>query len=300
MARLDVEWSCWPSGSTATTSKSRGSFARPSRPASVFSKATPRMRSGVRLDLGTPRRRAERENARIGWPVLLDAALSLGRLDEVAELTELLGQRPPGHVPPFLRAQLQRGLGLLAAARGEHDVVEAHLTDAVERFRGLGYPYWLARARPTSPPGSTSRRFRTGEAARTVRGGRRDARAARRGAGAGTGAGAARAPISCGERLRAGRGVRRRDTGRARSSQRRPRQRPAGRTAHARAAGRARGGRRRRAGARPWRCHRPAQPAGRQGDRRARRDLRGDADRAGLGARPLRAPPAYGSTRTHS
>ena len=52
----------------------------------------------------------------------------------------------PGRSLPTSAPSCSEGLGLLAAARGEHDVVEAHLTDAVARFRALGYPYWLARA----------------------------------------------------------------------------------------------------------------------------------------------------------
>ena len=58
----------------------------------------------------------------------------------------LLADRPPGHVPPYLRAQLARGRGLLAAASREHDGVEADLTAGIDGLRSLGYRYWLARA----------------------------------------------------------------------------------------------------------------------------------------------------------
>jgi class 3 adenylate cyclase/tetratricopeptide (TPR) repeat protein len=95
--------------------------------------------------VGATVRRIE-EGPRLAWPILLEAALALGRLDEVAALTELIEEEPPGLVSPYLRAQHRRGLGLLAAARADHDAVEAHLTDAIERFRALDYPYWLARA----------------------------------------------------------------------------------------------------------------------------------------------------------
>ena len=45
-----------------------------------------------------------------------------------------------------MRAQLARSRGLLAAARSDHDAVEADLLAAVEGFRSLGHVYWLARA----------------------------------------------------------------------------------------------------------------------------------------------------------
>jgi class 3 adenylate cyclase/tetratricopeptide (TPR) repeat protein len=86
------------------------------------------------------------EVSRQSWPDAVDAALALGRLDEADELVKLLEDRPPGHIPPFLNAQLRRARGLLAAARGETDGVESQLQDAVERLRKLAYPYWLARA----------------------------------------------------------------------------------------------------------------------------------------------------------
>jgi tetratricopeptide (TPR) repeat protein len=83
---------------------------------------------------------------RWGWPVAVDAALRLGRLDEAASLLELIAGRPPGHVPPFLRAQLDRFRARLAAARGERDGVEEDLRAAVAVLDDLGYPYWRALA----------------------------------------------------------------------------------------------------------------------------------------------------------
>jgi tetratricopeptide (TPR) repeat protein len=82
---------------------------------------------------------------RNAWPDTLEAALELGRLEAAGELLALLSHQPHGHVPPYLRAHLARGRALIAAAKGEHDTVEAHLTDAIEVFRSLAYPYWLAR-----------------------------------------------------------------------------------------------------------------------------------------------------------
>jgi class 3 adenylate cyclase/tetratricopeptide (TPR) repeat protein len=87
---------------------------------------------------------ASNENVRDSWPATLSAALALGRLEEARELLTLLDQRPPGHIPPYLSAQLVRSQALLAAAGGDHDEVEDALTRAISQMRELGYPYWLA------------------------------------------------------------------------------------------------------------------------------------------------------------
>ena len=84
--------------------------------------------------------------ARQLWPVGVDAAVAAGRLDVLEELVDLLGDRPPGHAPPFLRAVLARAQALLAEARGETEGVEDRLRRAVDEFARLGYPYWLAQA----------------------------------------------------------------------------------------------------------------------------------------------------------
>jgi tetratricopeptide (TPR) repeat protein len=81
---------------------------------------------------------------RIGFPAAVDATLALGRLDDAADLLSLAADRPPGQVPPYVRGQLSRGYGLLAAARGEMAVAEAHFRAAIDRFGSLRFPYWLA------------------------------------------------------------------------------------------------------------------------------------------------------------
>lgn len=86
------------------------------------------------------------EAVRNAWPDTLEAALELGRLDAAGELLALLSEQPPGDVPPYLRAQLARGRALVNAAEGEHDNVEADMSSAIEGFRSLAFPYWLARA----------------------------------------------------------------------------------------------------------------------------------------------------------
>jgi hypothetical protein len=72
--------------------------------------------------------------------------MALGRLDDAEHLLALLDERPSGQVPPYLRAQLARGHGLLAGARGDATAAEAQLAAAIEGFRSLGFPFWLATA----------------------------------------------------------------------------------------------------------------------------------------------------------
>jgi tetratricopeptide (TPR) repeat protein len=81
------------------------------------------------------------ESFRLAWPIAVEAALRAGLLDQVDELLDMVTGRPVGHVPPYLRAQLARFRGLLAAARGQHDGVEADLERAADILDDLGYPY---------------------------------------------------------------------------------------------------------------------------------------------------------------
>jgi hypothetical protein len=83
---------------------------------------------------------------RIGFPAAIDAALALTRLADADHLLSLLAERPGGHVPPYVRAQLARGHGLLAGARDDRATAESQLGAAAEGFRSLGFPYWLASA----------------------------------------------------------------------------------------------------------------------------------------------------------
>jgi tetratricopeptide (TPR) repeat protein len=87
---------------------------------------------------------ASNENMRIAWPATMDAAFRVGRLDAARDLLGVLEERPPGHIPPYLNAQLARGRALLAAAEGRHDAVEADLIRTANLMRDFDYPYWLA------------------------------------------------------------------------------------------------------------------------------------------------------------
>ncbi|MGI8682137.1 MAG: ATP-binding protein [Mycobacteriales bacterium] len=78
---------------------------------------------------------------RQAWPDGVEAALSLGRIDEVERLLLVVADRPRGHVPPYLRAQYARFRARLDAARGQHEVVENGFVTAETILAELGYPY---------------------------------------------------------------------------------------------------------------------------------------------------------------
>jgi class 3 adenylate cyclase/predicted ATPase len=103
-------------------------------------------RGDAMLDEAIGKLSVANESVRYAWPDTLQAALELGRVERARELVTLLGDEPPGHVPPFLRFQLARGRALTDWMADDQDGVEAGLTAAIEGFRSLGYPYWLARA----------------------------------------------------------------------------------------------------------------------------------------------------------
>jgi tetratricopeptide (TPR) repeat protein len=93
-----------------------------------------------------PRLGSSHEAIRAAWPLAVGAPLALGRLDAAEALIQELEQRPPGLVPPLLRAELRRNRALLAIARDQHEAVEADLVGAVKLYEGLGYPYLMGRA----------------------------------------------------------------------------------------------------------------------------------------------------------
>ncbi|MGH8893227.1 MAG: hypothetical protein ACRDWY_07975, partial [Actinomycetes bacterium] len=87
-----------------------------------------------------------RETFRVAWPTAVEASLELNRAEETDRLLAIVGDRPPGHVPPYLRAQLARFRALRSAGLATDEAVEADHRAAVAAFSALGYPYWLARA----------------------------------------------------------------------------------------------------------------------------------------------------------
>ena len=87
------------------------------------------------------------EGFRFGWPLALELALSANRLDDAARLLKVVVDEPPGHVPPYLKAQLARYTGLVRAALDDHETVEADLHRAITILTDLDYAYWLARTK---------------------------------------------------------------------------------------------------------------------------------------------------------
>jgi tetratricopeptide (TPR) repeat protein len=83
---------------------------------------------------------------RFAWPVAIEAALAVQRPDEARRLLALVAGAPPGHVPPYLRAQLSRYTALLDAAEDNAEDVETNLRRAIATLTDLAYPYWLGRA----------------------------------------------------------------------------------------------------------------------------------------------------------
>ncbi len=84
---------------------------------------------------------------RVAWMVTAHISVASGRDDAVAELVDLIASHPPGHVPPFLRAEVARlRAGLLTRTGGDLDEVEEGLRVAVATMEDLGYPYWQALA----------------------------------------------------------------------------------------------------------------------------------------------------------
>jgi hypothetical protein len=71
--------------------------------------------------------------------------LAVDDFETALKLLVPVAGRPPGHVAPFLQAQQLRCRGLVAAARHDGGNAEDDLRNAVDRFRNLGYPFWLAR-----------------------------------------------------------------------------------------------------------------------------------------------------------
>ena len=89
---------------------------------------------------------AAHESVRQAWPDALQAALALGRVRDAEALLALLARRPLGHVPPYMRAQIDRYRALIDAAEHRGDAVEADLAAAIDALQQLGYPYARAVA----------------------------------------------------------------------------------------------------------------------------------------------------------
>jgi tetratricopeptide (TPR) repeat protein len=93
---------------------------------------------GAREQLGP-----DAQGVKFGLGTAVESALALGDLDQAEELVAVVERLPPGHRPPFLDTQASRFRARLAAARGQHDRVEAGFKAAAGLLRELGMPFWL-------------------------------------------------------------------------------------------------------------------------------------------------------------
>jgi hypothetical protein len=82
--------------------------------------------------------------AKEGFVVGGEAAFALGRLDRIEALLAEVRAMPPGLTPPYLRAHSARFAARLGAAQNEHELVEPSFKAAVQAFRDLGLPFYLA------------------------------------------------------------------------------------------------------------------------------------------------------------
>jgi tetratricopeptide (TPR) repeat protein len=87
------------------------------------------------------------EATRIGYGPAIDLALDAGRTEDAATLLAALDGVQPGMVSRLRRTHHRRGVAKLAAARGEHDDVEAGLRAALASYEDMGYVYWAAYTR---------------------------------------------------------------------------------------------------------------------------------------------------------
>jgi tetratricopeptide (TPR) repeat protein len=74
----------------------------------------------------------------------IDAALALGDLDRADALVRRVDQARGRECSTWLRGLAQHARGRIAAARGQHDQVEASFAAALQLFRGIDVPFDLA------------------------------------------------------------------------------------------------------------------------------------------------------------
>jgi hypothetical protein len=91
---------------------------------------------GARDQLG-----ADAQGVKVGLVAAVEAALALGDLDRAEELVARAERLRPGQRPPLLDAQASRFRAHLAAARGQHVLVEAGFKAAAGLLRELGMPF---------------------------------------------------------------------------------------------------------------------------------------------------------------
>ena len=85
------------------------------------------------------------DGVRTAVAVAIEAARSIPDLEAADVLVSRLGSPSIGEVPPFVRAQLKRYVGLRLAQSGDSPGADDELAGSQAMFRDLKYPYWTAR-----------------------------------------------------------------------------------------------------------------------------------------------------------
>ena len=86
------------------------------------------------------------EDFPVALTIAVDAALQLGLWADARELVAIVGDRPPGQVPPLMRGIHGWLAGRVDAAKGATTEAASHLVEADRILRGLGARFWLALA----------------------------------------------------------------------------------------------------------------------------------------------------------
>jgi hypothetical protein len=94
--------------------------------------------------VSAPENFASSQDMKTAFPVALDAALVLGDRRRADQLLDQIETTPPGHQPPFLRAQTFRFRARLAATGGDDPQATAGFEAAASAFREPNMPFWLA------------------------------------------------------------------------------------------------------------------------------------------------------------
>jgi len=80
-----------------------------------------------------------------GFVIAVESAIGRRDMKHARELLDRGAVVQSGYVPRFVTAQSARLQALFAVAQGGSEVVEDQLTDAVEIFRRMPFPFWVAR-----------------------------------------------------------------------------------------------------------------------------------------------------------
>ena len=79
------------------------------------------------------------------WLIAIDDALTINNIDRARELVSLVEDKPLGHIPPYLRAQLLRVTAEVDAAAGLYTDVERRLGAAASALGEFTAPFYVAR-----------------------------------------------------------------------------------------------------------------------------------------------------------